>query len=87
MITPFWVGGRNLCLHYVDGVQYEHVTWRLLPLLEWLANDWDCILHEQRYPMRNEAGHAGHPFIQASLLCLLTSNLCLLCSFQATPHP
>lgn len=54
-----WVGGRNLCLHYVDGVQYEHVTWRLLPLLEWLANDWDYILHEQRYPVRNEAGHAG----------------------------
>ncbi len=54
-----WAGGRNLCLHYVDGVQYEHVTWRLLPLLEWLATDWDYILHEQRYPVRNEAGHAG----------------------------
>jgi Zn-dependent peptidase ImmA (M78 family) len=54
-----WAGGRNLCLHYVDGLPQESVTWQLLPVLEWLAKDWDYLLHEQRYPTRNVAGPAG----------------------------
>jgi len=54
-----WAGGRNLCLHYVDGISQESVTWHLLPVLEWLAEDWDYLLHEQRYPTRNVEGSAG----------------------------
>ncbi|MBN1675805.1 MAG: ImmA/IrrE family metallo-endopeptidase [Kiritimatiellae bacterium] len=51
-----WADGRNLCAHYVDGVLYEHVTWYLLPLLEWLACEWEFLLHEQRFPFRNTGG-------------------------------
>ena len=54
-----WAGGCNLCLHYVDGVPQESVTWHLLPMLEWLSEDWDYLLHEQRYPTRNIEGPSG----------------------------
>lgn len=53
-----WVRGRNLCAHYVDGVLQEAVTWQTLSVLEWLAAEWDFILHEQRFPLRNAAGNA-----------------------------
>ncbi len=54
-----WAGGRNLCQHHVDGVPFAEVTWSLLPVLEWLARDWDAIFHEQKLPAADPGGWAG----------------------------
>ncbi len=45
-----WANGRNLCAHLEEGVQVKGVCWYLLPLLEWLAENWDSLLHEERLP-------------------------------------
>src|SRR5689334_1321082 len=54
-----WVGGRNLASHSVGGELSDGVTWYLLPLLEWLAENWEPLLHEERLPVRNEADCAA----------------------------
>ncbi len=48
-----WAGGRNLCEHVDRGEVRKGVEWYLLPLLEWLVERWDYLLHEQRPPVRN----------------------------------
>lgn len=45
-----WVAGRNLCAHRVDGEHRDGCRWYLLPLLEWLIENWDPLLHEERLP-------------------------------------
>jgi Zn-dependent peptidase ImmA (M78 family) len=45
-----WVGGRNITAHKtVDGDE-EKLTWHFLPMLEWLAQQWDVLLHHGRLP-------------------------------------
>jgi Zn-dependent peptidase ImmA (M78 family) len=48
-----WVGGRNLCEHVDRSEVRKAVEWYLLPTLEWLAESWDFLLHEQRTPVSN----------------------------------
>lgn len=48
-----WAGGRNLCEHIDRGEVRKGVEWYLLPLLEWLTETWDYLLHEQRPPVWN----------------------------------
>lgn len=48
-----WVNGANLCAHVEEGETVEAVHWYLLPLLEWLASNWNPMLHEERPPVRN----------------------------------
>lgn len=50
-----WVRGHNLCLHTEQGTSVESVHWYLLPLLEWLIESWDPLLHEERLPVENAA--------------------------------
>lgn len=50
-----WANGRNLCEHVDRGEVRKGVEWYLLPLLEWLTANWDCLLHEQRPPVCNAA--------------------------------
>ena len=45
-----WVEGRNLCAHQEDGERTESVHWYLLPLMEWFAENWNPLLHEERLP-------------------------------------
>ena len=52
-----WVEGRNLCAHQEDGERTESVHWYLLPLMEWFAENWNPLLHEERLP-RNEGDNA-----------------------------
>lgn len=47
-----WAGGRNLCAHYEGTTLLPTVNWYLLPFFEWLAKQWDFLLHEQRPPVR-----------------------------------
>jgi hypothetical protein len=49
-----WVGGKNLCEHIEDEDVVAHVHWYLLPLLEWFAEKWDYLFHEQRLPNANK---------------------------------
>jgi Zn-dependent peptidase ImmA (M78 family) len=53
-----WVDGRNLCEHFEAGDRVESVHWYLLPFLEWLVQNWDALLHEERLPMRNAGADA-----------------------------
>lgn len=48
-----WVHGANLCAHLEEGEALEAVHWYLLPLLEWLTDNWNAMLHEGRLPVRN----------------------------------
>ena len=47
-----WVQGQNLCEHIEDGQIMKSVNWYLLPVLEWMARNWDPLLHEQRLPIK-----------------------------------
>ena len=48
-----WVRGVNLCAHLEQSERVDHVYWYLLPLLEWFAQNWDPLLHEERLPCRS----------------------------------
>ena len=47
-----WVNGQNLCTHLGNGELIQSVHWYLLPLLEWLVQQWDPLLHEERLPCK-----------------------------------
>lgn len=46
-----WITGRNLCAQSESGEALDAVHWYLLPLLEWLVENWDPLLHEERLPV------------------------------------
>ena len=48
-----WADGKNLCEHVDRSEVRKAVEWYLLPLLEWLTESWDFLLHEQRPPVWN----------------------------------
>ena len=48
-----WLNGHNVCSHVECGEPVESVHWYLLPILQWLASNWDFILHEERLPAKN----------------------------------
>jgi Zn-dependent peptidase ImmA (M78 family) len=50
-----WVEDKNVTLHTIDGHTAHSVQWYLLPFLEWLANVWDPLLHEERPPGEPQA--------------------------------
>jgi len=54
-----WVDGRNLCAHSEDGQPVDAVYWYMLPLLEWLAEHWDYLLHEEKLPVSPTAPDAA----------------------------
>ncbi|MGI9017933.1 MAG: ImmA/IrrE family metallo-endopeptidase [Euzebya sp.] len=45
-----WVDGVNLSAHIDGGQMLDAAYWYQLPFLEWLASNWDALLHEQRLP-------------------------------------
>lgn len=53
-----WVDGQNLCAHVDQGEVIQSAHWYLLPLLEWFADNWNPILHEEKPPNRNVADTA-----------------------------
>lgn len=48
-----WVKGQNLFTHVDQGELLQGVHWYMLPFLEWLADAWNPLLHEERLPNRN----------------------------------
>ncbi len=53
-----WANGHNICRHVEQGQSIGAVHWYLLPILQWLASNWDFLLHEERLPVRNAARDA-----------------------------
>jgi Zn-dependent peptidase ImmA (M78 family) len=53
-----WANGHNLCRHVEQGESIDAAHWYLLPILRWLALNWDFLLHEERLPGRNAARDA-----------------------------
>ena len=53
-----WANGHNLCRHVEQGESIDAAHWYLLPILQWLASNWDFLLHEERLPGRNAARDA-----------------------------
>ncbi len=53
-----WANGHNLCRHLELGESVDAAHWYLLPILQWLASNWDFLLHEERLPGRNAARDA-----------------------------
>ncbi len=53
-----WANGHNLCRHVEQGESIEAAHWYLLPILRWLASNWDFLLHEERLPGKNAARDA-----------------------------
>jgi len=50
-----WVQGQNLCAHVDQGEVLQSAHWYLLPLLEWFAENWNPLLHEEKLPNRNSS--------------------------------
>lgn len=48
-----WAEGENLCAHIEQGEVLDSAHWYMLPLIEWLVDNWDPLLHEERLPLSN----------------------------------
>jgi hypothetical protein len=48
-----WAHGENLCAHVEQGEILDSAHWYMLPLIEWLVDNWDPLLHEERLPLSN----------------------------------
>lgn len=54
-----WAGGVNVMAHSDGHESHDAVHWYLLPWLEWLAEHWDPIFHEEKLPCRVAAEGAA----------------------------
>lgn len=43
--------GVNVCANEQQGESLQAAHWYLLPLAEWLVDNWDALFHEQRLPL------------------------------------
>jgi Zn-dependent peptidase ImmA (M78 family) len=48
-----WVHGENICAHIEQGEILDSAHWYMLPFIEWIIENWDCLLHEERLPLLN----------------------------------
>ncbi len=48
-----WVDGQNLCAQTDQGETLQSAHWYFLGLLEWMAANWNPLLHEEKLPNRN----------------------------------
>lgn len=49
------IGGYVLTRHERAAVTHDQITWYLLPLFEWLAENWISLLHEERFAWRENS--------------------------------
>jgi Zn-dependent peptidase ImmA (M78 family) len=54
-----WVAGRNLTAGRAEGVSLDAAEIPLLPVVRWLVNEWDPLLHEERLPRPDYLGPAA----------------------------
>lgn len=48
-----WVRGENLCAHIEQGQVLDSSHWYMLSFMEWIVENWDALLHEERLPLLN----------------------------------
>lgn len=53
-----WAQGRNLCAHIAQGEKVDSVHWYMLPLIEWFAQNWNPLFHEERLLARSKQASA-----------------------------
>jgi Zn-dependent peptidase ImmA (M78 family) len=73
-----WVEGQNLCAHVDQAETLSSAHWYLLPFLEWLANSWDPLFHEERLPVRNSGDDAASALFETKFAPLLADNVASL---------
>jgi Zn-dependent peptidase ImmA (M78 family) len=61
------VGGLVLTQHQHCGESFDGVRWYLLPIFEWLAENWVSLLHEERFTWRE---NSSAPAATATFLAL-----------------
>ena len=54
-----WANGENLCSHIEQGEGLSAAHWYMLPFIEWITDNWDPLLHEDRLPLRNAGSSAA----------------------------
>lgn len=69
-----WVLGTNVCEHVAQGEQLRGAHWYLLPLAEWLVENWDPLLHEERHVMPDGGSTAARSCKRSNLLAELTAS-------------
>jgi Zn-dependent peptidase ImmA (M78 family) len=62
-----WARGENLCAHVEQGEVLDSAHWYMLPLMEWLADNWDPLLNEERLPLSNAGASAAESLSQTRL--------------------
>jgi Zn-dependent peptidase ImmA (M78 family) len=60
-----WVHGRNLCANWMHAEPHDGVHWYLLPFLEWIAANWDPLLHEERTPHPDSGSGAAEDVLRS----------------------
>jgi Zn-dependent peptidase ImmA (M78 family) len=63
-----WIRGVNACEHTVQGETLRSAHWYLLPILEWLVEHWEPLLHEERQPLPSAGTNAAQGFSHAAWL-------------------
>lgn len=53
-----WAQGRNLCAHTTQGERVDSVHWYILPLIEWFAQNWNPLFHEEPRLARSKQASA-----------------------------
>jgi Zn-dependent peptidase ImmA (M78 family) len=53
-----WANGLNLTAHTELGESVSAAHWYMLPVLEWLAESWDPLFHEEHLPNANRGDDA-----------------------------
>jgi Zn-dependent peptidase ImmA (M78 family) len=65
-----WVGGENLCAHAEQGEVLPSVHWYMISLIEWFAEHWDAMLHEERPALRNAGSSAAESAMRTKVPAL-----------------
>jgi Zn-dependent peptidase ImmA (M78 family) len=60
-----WVQGKNLCQYQCRQEVFHEPHWYLLPILEWLVDQWGPILHEERFPLPTRHLGARNSYLDA----------------------
>jgi Zn-dependent peptidase ImmA (M78 family) len=62
-----WAGGENLCAHFEQDEIIQSAHWYMLPFMEWLTDNWDPLLHEERLPLQNAGASAAESLARTQL--------------------
>jgi Zn-dependent peptidase ImmA (M78 family) len=62
-----WAGSENLCAHFEQDEIIQSAHWYMLPFMEWLTENWDPLLHEERLPLQNAGVSAAESLRRTQL--------------------